>query len=70
MRRSMTDGLCRCGHPYDSHEHLRNGTDCAWCEPGVCNRFVRPSLLQRLCGRVRPSNSGTGRPGPTLVLVR
>ena len=70
MRRRMTDALCRCGHPFDSHEHLRRGTDCAWCEPGACKRFTTPTLLHRLQKRLGRDGGGTNRASPTLVLVR
>jgi hypothetical protein len=32
---------CDCGHPRDSHEHYRPGTDCALCPPGICQRYQR-----------------------------
>ena len=70
MRRRMTDSLCRCGHPFLSHEHLRRGTECVWCDPGACERFDAPSLVSRVRDRLRSRRSGTGRAGPSLVLVR
>jgi len=70
MRGSMSSPLCRCGHPLVSHEHLRYGTECVWCAPGTCERFRVPSVLERLRHRLGGGTSGTGRTGPTLVLVR
>lgn len=39
MRRRSQLSLCRCGHPFLAHEHLRRGTDCAWCVWGGCDNF-------------------------------
>ncbi|MBO1756615.1 hypothetical protein [Allobranchiibius sp. CTAmp26] len=33
---------CMCGHAFDSHEHLRRGTDCAFRRECGCLRF-RPA---------------------------
>ena len=39
MRRRTTLVLCRCGHPFLAHEHLRLGTDCSWCARSRCGIF-------------------------------
>lgn len=33
-------GRCLCGHPADTHEHYRPGTDCSECSRSVCPWFV------------------------------
>lgn len=53
---SASDLVCRCGHSFDAHQHLRKGTDCALCGRGGCSRFEsaasRP-LVARLASFVR-----------------
>jgi len=55
--------VCRCGHPADSHEHYRDGSDCSTCR---CGAF-RPADEQR------PSKSLAVAAGlaavPVLVLA-
>jgi len=34
--KSRSNDWCRCGHPVDWHEHLRDGDDCSICE---CRAF-------------------------------
>ena len=70
MQRRMSDPLCRCGHPFVSHEHLRHGTECAWCAPGSCERYRPPTLLHRLGARLGHGDSRTSGTLPSLVLVR
>ena len=36
---SADDALCVCGHPRRAHQHLRRGTDCAFCGAEACGRF-------------------------------
>ena len=33
---------CRCGHPHDSHEHYRAGSDCGLCH---CRQYRRATHL-------------------------
>lgn len=32
-------GPCACGHPWDAHEHYREGTECSLCK--TCPGFRR-----------------------------
>jgi hypothetical protein len=47
------DRMCRCGHPWAVHEHLRAGSDCGFCSARNCPRF-RPTgtWWQRLAARL------------------
>lgn len=70
MRRRMTRALCVCGHPFDSHEHLRRGTDCAWCVPGGCRRFTTSALVGRIRSWRGQARTWTESERPALVVVR
>jgi hypothetical protein len=41
------DAQCVCGHPHEAHEHLRKGSDCAFCGPDKCPRFRRRRWWRR-----------------------
>jgi len=41
MRHHDPSTLCKCGHPFVAHEHLRRGTDCVLCQRGSCVVFRR-----------------------------
>lgn len=56
MRRRNPSTLCRCGHAFVAHEHLRRGTDCSLCTAELCPAFradTRSKLLGRLVTRLR-----------------
>lgn len=44
---------CRCGHPYDTHEHHRPGTDCGACGKNECPAYNAPSKFTLLLARNR-----------------
>lgn len=58
MLRRTTSTLCRCGHPFFAHEHLRRGTDCVWCTDGGCTVF-RAHRLGKLAAALRRVRGST-----------
>lgn len=47
-----TEAPCRCRHPRDVHEHLRDGNDCSMCG---CTHYRRSlvALCRDLLGALR-----------------
>lgn len=41
---------CRCGHPWEVHQHFRDNDDCGLCGRPVCPTYRAPHvpLLERL----------------------
>jgi hypothetical protein len=39
--RALVGHPCACGHVGTAHEHYRDGTDCTFCGPVACPRYLR-----------------------------
>lgn len=39
---------CVCGHPAETHEHYRQGSDCGACGPGMCPWYIALTDRDRL----------------------
>lgn len=68
-----TDVGCVCGHPQDTHQHFRPGTDCGQCGAQVCASFRPGSAHRPGAGRVTGGSVGGlagGLTGRLTELVR
>lgn len=45
---------CVCGHPEQTHEHYRHGTDCGECGRGRCPWFIALGDRDKLAGLMTP----------------
>jgi hypothetical protein len=49
--------LCRCGHPPDIHEHLRDGSDCGLCGRDTCPDYSPPRGWRRYLRRLEAAET-------------